>query len=328
MNFARITQIVIVMCVCASTTVAADEVEIVDVQRIWDKAAHSAFTGLVRHEDRWWCTFREGDGHVRGDGRLRVITSGDGEAWQDAALLEEEGVDLRDPKLSITPDGRFMIVAGGSVYRDGEFVTRQSRVAFSEDGYTWSAPQRVLEEGQWLWRVTWHEGKCYGVTYESMPNGTREQVLYVSDDGVAYTPITKLECAEKGCETTLRFLPDGRMAALVRVESGNKRGQIGVSEPPYTDWTWNELGHQLGGPDFIVMPGGAMWAASRHYGDPKRTVLARLTLESYTPVAEVPSAGDTSYPGLVYHDGLLWMSYYASHEGKTSIYLAKFRLPE
>jgi hypothetical protein len=27
------------------------------------------------------------------------------------------------------------------------------------------------------------------------------------------------------------------------------------------------------------------------------------------------------------HDGLLWVSYYASHEGKTSIYLAKVRLP-
>jgi len=27
------------------------------------------------------------------------------------------------------------------------------------------------------------------------------------------------------------------------------------------------------------------------------------------------------------HEGLLWVSYYSSHEGKTSIYLAKVRLP-
>ena len=31
-------------------------------------------------------------------------------------------------------------------------------------------------------------------------------------------------------------------------------------------------------------------------------------------------------PGLVWHDNLLWMSYYSSHEGKTSIYLAKIKL--
>jgi hypothetical protein len=28
---------------------------------------------------------------------------------------------------------------------------------------------------------------------------------------------------------------------------------------------------------------------------------------------------------LLWHDDLLWMSYYASHEGKTSIYLAKIK---
>ena len=45
----------------------------------------------------------------------------------------------------------------------------------------------------------------------------------------------------------------------------------------------------------------------------------------YEPVLTFPSGGDTSYPGLVWHDGLLWMSYYSSHEGKTSIYLAKIK---
>ncbi|OQB35591.1 MAG: hypothetical protein BWY09_02248 [Candidatus Hydrogenedentes bacterium ADurb.Bin179] len=54
--------------------------------------------------------------------------------------------------------------------------------------------------------------------------------------------------------------------------------------------------------------------------------LGPLTPEAYTPVLELPSGGDTSYPGLVWYDGLLWVSYYASHEGKTSIYLAKVKL--
>jgi hypothetical protein len=42
-------------------------------------------------------------------------------------------------------------------------------------------------------------------------------------------------------------------------------------------------------------------------------------------ILSLPSGGDTSYPGLVYRDGILWVSYYSSHEGKTGVYLAKVR---
>ena len=44
-----------------------------------------------------------------------------------------------------------------------------------------------------------------------------------------------------------------------------------------------------------------------------------------TEFLKLPSGGDTSYAGLVLHGGLLWISYYSSHEGKTAVYLAKFR---
>jgi hypothetical protein len=30
---------------------------------------------------------------------------------------------------------------------------------------------------------------------------------------------------------------------------------------------------------------------------------------------------------MVWHEDLLWISYYSSHEGKTSIYLAKVKVP-
>ena len=52
-----------------------------------------------------------------------------------------------------------------------------------------------------------------------------------------------------------------------------------------------------------------------------------MTLDRYEPVLSVPSGGDNSYPGLVWHDGLLWMSYYSSHEGKSAIYLARIKVP-
>jgi hypothetical protein len=54
-------------------------------------------------------------------------------------------------------------------------------------------------------------------------------------------------------------------------------------------------------------------------------VIANMSMDGLRPVLTLPSGGDCSYPGMVWHRGLVWVSYYSSHEGKTSIYLAKVR---
>jgi hypothetical protein len=320
---------------------------LVSAERIWDQAPHNAFTDLVRYQDQWFCTFREGDAHVGGDGKIRVLTSADGDKWTSAALLAEVGIDLRDPKLSLTVDNQLMLVAGGSVYGGTTTLkAMQPRVSFSFDGRTWTTPRRVLEEGHWLWRVTWHEGRAYGVSYrvpkpygaDAKPAADWEVTLVASDDGVHFTPITRLDVPGKPNETTLRVLANGDMLALMRRDGGNTMGWIGLSRPPlYRQWTWKETKLRLGGPEFIELPDRSLWAATREYAgvlskesDPKgaSTVLAHLTRESIEPLLRLPSGGDTSYPGLVWHDNLLWMSYYSSHEGKSNIYLAKIRLME
>ena len=302
---------------------------LVKVSRIWDVGAHNAFTDLIRFRDRWYCTFREGDDHVGGDGRIRVLTSADGEAWTSAALVGETGIDLRDPKLSIMPDGRLMMIAGGSVYEGKRYLGRQPRVMFSPDGSTWSSPQRILSEGDWLWRVTWHQGTAYGVTYRSAADAANEwtAALVSSKDGRTFDEVATFAVPDRPNETTLRFMPDGEMVALVRREAGNRLAWLGRSRAPYTTWAWRETAHQIGGPNFIRLPDGGLWASGRSYPGGPKTVVARLTLDgAYTPVLTLPSGGDTSYAGMVWHDDLLWVSYYASHEGKTAIYLARVKL--
>jgi hypothetical protein len=52
-----------------------------------------------------------------------------------------------------------------------------------------------------------------------------------------------------------------------------------------------------------------------------------MTATSLAPLLELPSAGsDCGYPGLLWHDGRLWVSYHSSHEAKANIYLAQVRL--
>jgi hypothetical protein len=322
-----------------------DAAEIVSVKKIWDAGNHNAFTDLIRWRNRWWCTFREADGHVGGDGKLRVLTSDDGEQWESAALLGESGIDLRDPKLSVTPDDRLMIVAGGSVYEGKTLKGRRPRVAFSQDGREWTPTERVLAEGDWLWRVTWHEGVCYGIAYDASKRSTPEAKeaakltkpaepgaadwklkLYKSADGRKFDLVTHLDVPGHPNESTLRFRRDGTMMAMVRREGGSQNGWLGTSRAPYTEWKWSETGMRFGGPNFIELPSGELWAVTRNYVPKAHTDLAKLTETTIEPVLTFPSGGDTSYAGLVWKDDVLWVSYYSSHEGKTSIYLAKVKL--
>lgn len=300
--------------------------KITEVYKIWDFAPHNAFTDLIRFRGRWFCTFREGERHVYGkDGTIRIISSKDGKKWESYALLEEKGIDLRDPKLSITPDGRLMLSVGGSVYRDKELLNRRPRVSFSADGKNWTGFIPVLKDGEWLWRVTWHKGVAWGTSYSNLTPDWNLS-LYKSEDGINYQLVTQFQIDGRPNETTLRFLSDGDMLALVRRESGNKKAMIGRSKSPYTGWSWKETGFQVGGPNFIVIGKDEVWAAGRSYGEGYKTTLARMNSEEYQPVLDLPGGGDTSYPGMVWYKNSLWMSYYSSHEGKASIYLAKIKL--
>ncbi len=113
-----------------------------------------------------------------------------------------------------------------------------------------------------------------------------------------YDLITHLDVPGHPNETTLRFLPDGEMVALVRREGGNTFGWIGRSKAPYKEWTWKETKHRLGGPNFIRLPDGTLWAAGRSYPGGAKTALARMTADGdYEPVLTFPSGGDTSYAG-------------------------------
>ena len=190
--------------------------QIISVEKIWSHAPHNAFTDLIRFRGRWWCVFREAQAHDAPDGIVRVLKSETGGSWESAATVEERGIDLRDPKLSVTPDGRLMLLMGGCVYDDeGEYLTRAPRVSFSEDGATWSVPQKVLSEDHWLWRATWHGDRAYSLSKLGEGKGPRRGFLYTSMDGVDWDWITEFKLPGVS-ETTLGFHPGGEMIALIR----------------------------------------------------------------------------------------------------------------
>ncbi|MEX2264308.1 MAG: sialidase family protein [Bryobacteraceae bacterium] len=300
--------------------------ELVEVRKIWDQGAHNAFTDLIRYKGRWYCTFREAEKHVSPDGALRVLESRDGREWKAVGLVASATGDLRDPKLSITPEGRLMLTAA-SALRQPASARHQSMAWFSSDGKKWSEPMNIGEPNFWLWRVSWNRDTGLSAGYSTAED--RFVRLYSGREGQNFTPIVeRLFERDYPNESSILFTEDGTALCLLRRDRGSSTAQLGRAAPPYREWTWKDLGVRVGGPHMIRLPDKRLIAVVRLYDNEVRTSVCQLDPEAgvLTELLPLPSGGDTSYAGLVWHQNLLWVSYYSSHEGKASIYLAKVRL--
>lgn len=307
------------------------------VQRIWDLAPHSAFTGMTDYRGNLYCCFREANSHVPkktgvpGDnGQIRVLVSGDGQRWDSLPALTLAGIDLRDPSIVETPDGRLMIVMGGSRYADGKFLGGTTYVSFSDPATgAFSEPVPIVADStqfpgkKWVWRVRWHGDTGYGVLYED-----DRASLVKTADGIRYDAVAAFDLDSLPNETDLLFGPGDEMILLVRREAKGANGLLGRSKPPYTEWQWHNTGIRLGGPRIFRLPDGRVIAGSRDHADAEAHVglyevgsggqLQRL--------CRLPSGGDCSYPDFVIRGDTLFMSYYSAHEGHDAIYLASFDL--
>jgi hypothetical protein len=318
------------------------------VEPVWTEPGYFMCTDLLRFQGQLYCTFREGAGHVPGpadvNGRIRILRADDpaGHGWKTVALLDESGVDLRDPKLSITPDGRLMVIMGGSFYRGEERLGMHGRVSFSDaGGVNFSSPQPIVipesiaTKHDWLWRVTWHEGTAWGSLYCVPKNAPRGLHLVKSRDGIAWENVAALDVPAPS-ETTLRFDAAGTMFAWIRTSGKPQDAWTGTARAPYTQWELKRIGETFGGPNFIALPGGGWLAGARLDQRPpfNHTAIGTLDFErgTFTRLFALPSRGDNGdngYPGFVVDEerGEVLVSYYSAHERKLpAIYLARLDL--
>lgn len=299
--------------------------QLLKVDKVWDAADHNAFTDLVRFRDRWYLAFREGDGHVSPKGQARVLVSNDTETWNSVAVLTSDRGDVRDPKLSVTPAGELMVTTAVAIQPPG-VVRHQSYAWFSRDGADWSDPVAIGDENFWIWRTSWRDGIAYAIGYATTKE--RSIRLYRSTDGRNFdTLIETMKPDGYANESSIEFAPDGTAWCLLRRDGQSAVGMLGVAKRPYDAWTWQSLDRRIGGPKLLLLDDGRFLAGVRLYDEKVRTSLCWIDPQSgrLDECLTLPSGGDTSYPGLVMHEGRLYISYYSSHEGKTSIYVAQAR---
>ncbi|MDQ7949673.1 MAG: sialidase family protein [Pedobacter sp.] len=331
--------VVVIGSGCAVKKNVGTDVQI-SYERIWSEAPHSAFTDLIRYKGKFYCAFREAPGHVSGPkGTARVISSADGKTWSSVAHFKMEGLDLRDPKLSITPDNQLMVLIDVESYRDNQVETRKPYVSFSTNGTDFSAPfasaidPAVAEKSDWVWRVTWDRGVGYAIDYQH-----KAIHLLKTNDGKSFQQVSNIPVSGYPNESTIRFDQKGKIYVLIRREQEDKMGVLATSEAPYQNWTFHKLTERIGGPNFIFLNDSTLCIGSRQYipnppgaeKEYKKYITSLFITDLNGKIKKtIPfekSLGDTSYPGLVVYQGQLWVSYYSSHEEKTAIYLAKIPL--
>lgn len=300
------------------------------VKKIWDQAPHNAFTDLIRFNGAFYCAFREAEAHVSGaDGKARILRSKDGKTWESIALIEVKNRDIRDPKLSVTPQDRIMVLMDIEAHEGKKVISRKPLISLSDAaGKSFSTPEEstidpsIASWSDWVWRLTWHNGTAYGILYQ------QEKIYLVSTkDGRYFQHISQLALDGRPNECAIRFDNKGKMYVVIRREAADQMGVVATAEAPYKDWSFSKMEYRIGGPDFLFLDQQTLVMGTRQYTPKVSTVIYVTRLDGKVrKTIPLPSGGDTSYPGMLIWKGELWASYYSSHEGKSSIYLARVPL--
>jgi hypothetical protein len=248
-------------------------------------------------------------------------------SFQETARIEAPvDRDIRDPCFYVVGDQLF-VKALTRVRPPVDQSSRDSAVdtvavaMTSTDGVTWSPQQPIGPHGWSFWRVKESGGRWFTAAYQ---DGDLSVVLYTSTDGLTWTagPVVYGVSADTPLETELTFMPNGKLLALVRTDGtdaellgdqGRLRTVLCWSDPPYTAFTCPDYfdGQRLDGPVTFWWKSRLFVVARKHLQGTgkKRTSLFEIrgNWDTGTDLAigewgELPSAGDTSYAGVVMTD--------------------------
>ena len=337
-----------VCCCHIARAEAPPEVRVTNIRRVFHNGEHNAFTDLVRFRNKLYLAFRScPDGHmVHPTASIIIMASDDGKDWEQVHRFQVKHRDTRDPHFLVFQDKLF--VYSGTWYsgettipvKDYDLNLHLGYAACSEDGVTWQSP--ILLEGtfgHYIWRTAAFGDKAYlcGRRKTDFAVGPRgegqsvESLMLESDDGLIWRKRAVFQQLA-GDETAFQFEPDGSVVAIGRRGSAN--AQLLRSQPPYQDWDRQDLDRYIGGP--LITRWGDHWVVGGRKSIGNRgpkTSMYWLVDETLHEFAELPSGGDTSYPGFIeLSPTRAILSWYSSHEkdqdGKpiTAIYLADLEI--
>lgn len=314
--------------------------EIVSANMIWDRASINRDTDIVRFKDRWFVVCCEKSAEFSKDAALRVISSKDGTQWDSVALLEDPIPTKSyryDPAFTVRSDVKLKVSALGM----------RTFAWSSDDGHIWSERNRISHDHFVYSRDVWNNGIALKYAHGSHDGNASTVQLLFSKDGMSF---------QKLFQETVEFIPDDaaiifdgdRAHCVVSRQAANpvaggwefgrqfQAGLLGAADAPYTDWEWKRIDAPLCVPNLLRLPDGRIIAAVGLSDKKDCITLCEFELSTgklnqflELPVA-VENLSQTAFHrqivGLAYHDGHIWVSYHATHNGKLCVHLTKVKL--
>lgn len=292
-------------------------------EMIWQGKNYASFTSLVYYKGYFYCSFRNANQHsdLKGNdfGSIKIIRSKQGDTWEEYLSFSESGYDFRDPQLSITPDNVLMLLTNKVQYKDGKVLYRQTCSSFIDDKHN-NSPLSPIEfdpvlEKNWLWNVEWIKHKAYGFIY------TPCFAFVESQDGIHYRIVNKIDLDDTPTEASLIK----KWRKYVAVVRRSTTALVGVYK--HKQWVWFDSGQRIECPKLIKIR-GVIYLLGRYYGETKQTALFELDEKSHTLnyLLGLPCKTDCGYPGVVYKNKVLYISYYSGDGQNSDIYFAKVKL--
>jgi hypothetical protein len=295
--------------------------KLLDTQMIWGRAQHNDSADLLIWRERWFCAFREAGSSAADGGTVRVLSSPDGIRWQPTAEVSQSGAVLRNPRLSTTRYEQLLLTA--------EAVNGDSHATLgwtSVDGRDWTLLPSPVCQGVRLGRVVWNLNHAYSF---GLSASAEEPVkMFTTGDGERFSIHSESAFPEhRRDEPALLFLRDG--SGLSLMPSGPKgKAQMGTARTPYRGWVWTGLDRGLMSATALELEDRRVVVAGYSPGDERLEVWwLDASRGALTGIIQLQAKGARSAPGLAFQEGLLWICYDSSHEGRAMIYLTRVKLP-
>ncbi len=300
---------------------------------IYDNNNYAAFTTLTEYKGTQYVAFREGSRHGATSeeefGGIRVLRYSNGR-WESYAYIQDPEKDLRDPCF-VESNGNLRIYMGYAAMEQGMINFKGSAFVDLMDGYG-SKIQTIkhdLPHIAWLWKVRKYDGRYYSVAYATEGGNP---FLLTSEDGIDWKTITEFKIDDYNLtEADICFVGRTMYVCLRKDGSAGDPSYWGVAEYPFTDFQWKKMESHIESPELISLPySNSLVLAGREVTEIATYVsLFNVSvggkLSRISALAE-ENGGRTSkgYPGLLFIDGNLYCSYYASYNGNCVIFYSLF----
>ncbi len=259
--------------------------------------------------------------------RLVLRCSRDAIHWETIRKFQIPNEDIRDPKFGLINGKMFLYVLKNIGFNPEPYDTV---LTYSKNGVDWAAWEEIKDQEGWLlWRPKTTDGNTWYMPAYWWEHGKSK--LLKTTDGFNWEDVNIIYDGLKNDETAIEFLPDGKMICTARLEGsgnffGDPRGStlISVTNPPYNKW--NQVKSYLTRLDGPVLFGyhGRIYAVGRYQPKQgfltqqgsifarKRTSIFIVEEDKIKWLTDLPSAGDTSYGGVVIKDNYLYVCYYTN----------------